>query len=74
MATKFDSGYVSKYPVDLWMWTARADNIPVAHRLTALSGLSPTGSIGATTINDFWCSENTLGFSVTLPIKLVRYE
>ena len=49
MATKFDSGYVSKYPVDLWMWTARADNIPVAHRLTALSGLSPTGSTRATT-------------------------
>nr|VFK60585.1 MAG: hypothetical protein BECKUNK1418G_GA0071005_10123 [Candidatus Kentron sp. UNK]VFK69889.1 MAG: hypothetical protein BECKUNK1418H_GA0071006_102038 [Candidatus Kentron sp. UNK] len=40
MATKFGSGYVSKYLVDESfgsafalrdVWTARADNIPVAH-------------------------------------------
>nr|VFK67036.1 MAG: Ubiquinone/menaquinone biosynthesis C-methylase UbiE [Candidatus Kentron sp. UNK]VFK73323.1 MAG: Ubiquinone/menaquinone biosynthesis C-methylase UbiE [Candidatus Kentron sp. UNK] len=34
---------------DIEVWTARADNIPVAHRLTTLSGLSPTGSTRAIT-------------------------
>nr|VFK27859.1 MAG: hypothetical protein BECKLPF1236A_GA0070988_106082 [Candidatus Kentron sp. LPFa]VFK36845.1 MAG: hypothetical protein BECKLPF1236C_GA0070990_107051 [Candidatus Kentron sp. LPFa] len=34
------------------VWTARADNIPVAHRLPTLSGLSPTGSTGSATVNN----------------------
>ena len=61
MATKFGFGYVSKYLVDLW--TSPSDRpsscgtcgqpgqttLRVAHRLTTLSGLSPTGATRATT-------------------------
>ena len=58
MATKSGSGYVSKYFVDLW--TSPSDRpspfgtcgqpgqttLLVAHHLTTLSGLSPTGATG----------------------------
>ena len=41
------------------------DNIPVAHRLTTLSGLSPTGSTEPTTIRNFICQKNRFANQTT---------
>nr|VFK39616.1 MAG: hypothetical protein BECKSD772F_GA0070984_104417 [Candidatus Kentron sp. SD]VFK80882.1 MAG: hypothetical protein BECKSD772D_GA0070982_11725 [Candidatus Kentron sp. SD] len=54
-------------------WIARANNIPVGHRLTTLSGFSPTGSTEPTTIRNFICQKNRFANQTTKvhPVPLI---